>query len=71
VPGGGGQVAFNATVSAMQGSHIIRIVIVDQSSSPNPYVATGAVTTMTKVLDLAPVQGVVATGQALEFRVDF
>ena len=71
IPGGGGQVAFKETVSATRGAHIIRIVILDQASSPNPYLATGAVTTMTRVLDLAPVQGVLATGEALEFRVDF
>jgi len=45
-------------------------VIVEQTSSPNPYVAIGSVSTPQRILDLAPVQGLLQTGEALELRVD-
>ena len=71
VAGGGGQVTLDATVNAAQGSHRIAIVIVDQASSPNPYFAGGAITTPMKIVDLAPLQRVLATGESLEFVADF
>ena len=68
VPGGGGQVSLEGLVSANRGPHTVRLVIVDQASSPNQYFGSGAVTAPGRILDLVPVQGVLATGQALEFR---
>ena len=68
-PSGAGQVQLQATVDAGPGSHTIRVIIVDQASSPNPYSAGGSISTPLKILDLAQVQGVLQTGEALEFRV--
>jgi hypothetical protein len=68
VPGGGGQVRLQANVEGASGQHTIRLVIVEQLSTPNPYFGSGAVTTLTRVMDLAPVQGTLATGEALEFK---
>ena len=67
--GGAGQVQIQAMVDAGPGSHTIRIVIVDQASTPNPYTAGGSISTPAKILDLAPVQGLLNTGEALEFHV--
>ena len=68
IPGGGGQVSLEGLVSANKGSHTVRLVIIDQASSPNRYFGSGAVTAPGRILDLVPVQDVLATGQALEFR---
>jgi hypothetical protein len=69
-PGGSGQVSIKGTVTADPGLHVIRLVIDDQASSPNQYFAIGSVTMPLKIFDLAPVQGQLKTGEALEFRVE-
>src|SRR6476660_2262229 len=38
-PAGAGQVQLQVMVDAGPGSHTIRVIIVDQASSPNPYTA--------------------------------
>jgi hypothetical protein len=68
-PGGSGQMTIKATVTAAPGAHIIRLVVSDQASSPNPYRAIGSITTPTRIYDLVAVEGLVRTGEALEFRV--
>jgi WD40 repeat protein len=68
-PGGSGQVTLKATVIAAPGPHSIRLVVADQASSPNKYFASGSITTTFRIFDLAPVQGLVKTGEGLEFRV--
>ncbi len=60
---------LQATVNATAGAHTIHIVIVEQASSPNQYFASGAVSTPQRILDLAPVEGLLKTGEALEFRI--
>lgn len=69
-PGGSGQVTMKATVTAAPGPHTIRLVVADQASSPNQYFAIGSVTMPLRIYDLAPVEGLVKTGEALEFRVE-
>lgn len=70
--GGAGQMTLEATVSGVRsGNHILRIVVIDQASSPNPYIASGSIQTNNKILDLAPAQGVLKTGEALEMQVSF
>lgn len=70
--GGALTVPLDATVRGLtRGQHVLRVVIVDQTSSPNLYIAAGAVITTDRILDLAPVQGTLKTGEALEMRVTF
>ena len=70
VPGGASQVTLEAIRSGVaRGPHSVRIVIVQQVSSPNEYLAGGAVETMGVVQDLAAVRGVLATGEGLDFRI--
>ena len=68
-PGGSGQVSLRATVNAFPGPHTIRLVVTDQASSPNQYFAIGSITKPLAIYDLAPIEGLVKTGEALEFRV--
>lgn len=69
---GSPQVALDATVRNVErGSHVLRVVIVEQASSPNPYIVAGAIITPNAILDLAPVQGNLATGEGIEIRVTF
>jgi hypothetical protein len=49
----------------------LRIVVVEQASSPNPYIASGSIETSNIIRDLAPAQGVLKTGEALEMQVSF
>jgi hypothetical protein len=71
-PGGSGQVMLEATVSGVRsGNHILRIVVVEQASSPNPYIASGSIETSNIIRDLAPAQGMLKTGDALEMHVSF
>ncbi len=69
-PGGSGQVFLDSTVRGIaRGEHTISVVIADQASSPNPYTVGGAVTLPDRILDLAPREGLLATGEALTFRI--
>jgi hypothetical protein len=69
-PAGSGQMLLEGTVSgAGRGMHTMRIVILQQASTPNSYSAGGSVSTADRILDLAPVEGIVATGQSLEFHI--
>jgi hypothetical protein len=68
-PRGTSQMSITGSVSAAPGPHVIRLVVADQASSPNPYRAIGSITTRTSIYDLVPVEGSVATGEALEIRV--
>lgn len=69
---GSPQVALDATVrNVARGSHVLRVVIVEQATSPNPYIVAGAIITPNAVLDLAPAQGTLATGEGIEIRVTF
>lgn len=71
-PGGAEEVTLDTTVNGVErGSHTLKVVIVRQASSPNSYFAAGAVATQDRILDLAPVQGVLATGESLEIKVNF
>src|SRR5688500_17212464 len=51
VPGGGGQVSLEGLVSANKGPHVVRLVILEQASSPNQYYGSGAVTAPGRILD--------------------
>ena len=65
-------IPLEATLSGVsRGPHTIRVVIVEQASSPNPYIAAGAIVTPDRVIELAPVEGNLRTGEALEIRVSF
>src|SRR6266540_1480939 len=65
-PGGAGQVTLDTTVTGVaRGPHTLTVVVVQQASSPNAYFAAGAIATQDRILDLAPVQGVLATGEGL------
>ena len=68
-PGGSGQVTIKATVRAAGGPHIIRLIVDDQASSPNPYRAIGSITMPTRIYDFIAAEGLVKTGEALELRV--
>ena len=70
IPLGGGQARFEANVDASAGRHVIRLVVLEQADSPYTYFGSGAITLPTKVLDLARVQRMLATGEAIEFNVD-
>jgi len=62
-------IVLDGTVSDVErGPHVLKIEIMQQASTPNPYAAGGAVATQERILDLAPVQGVLATGDSLEIR---
>ena len=69
-PLGAGQVRFDSTVSGVaRGEHTIAVTIVDQASSPNPYMVGGSVTLPDRIMDLAPAQGVLATGESISLRI--
>lgn len=69
-PLGAGQVRFDTTVSGVgRGEHTISAVIVEQASSPNPYIVSGAVTLPDRILDLASTQAVLATGESITLRI--
>jgi hypothetical protein len=55
--------------SVARGEHTIRVVIVDQASSPNSHTVGSAVTLPDRIMDLAPLQGLVATGESLSIRI--
>jgi len=69
--GGAGQITLEGTVSGVRrGSHSMKVVVLQQASTPSGYTAGGAVATQERILDLAPVQGLLATGESLEFRIN-
>ena len=69
-PGGSGQMILEGMVSGvLHGSHSMKVVILQQASTPNPYSAGGSVATPERILDLATVEAVLATGESLEFRM--
>jgi hypothetical protein len=68
-PRGTAQLTITGSVTTAPGPHVIRLVVVDQASSPNHYRAIGSITTRTAIYDLAPVEASVTTGEALEIRV--
>ena len=71
-PGGSGQVMLEGTVNGIRtGNHVLRIVVVEQASSPNPYIASGSIQTNNRILDLAPAHGLLKTGDAIEMQVSF
>ena len=51
------------------GQHVIRIVILDQTSSPTAYGATGSVIMPRRIADLITVRETLATGEGLQFKV--
>ena len=71
IAGGGGQVSFDKTVQTTAGAHVIGVVIAEQASTPNRYILSGSITLPAKILDLAPVQRDLATGEVIELRVTF
>ena len=62
-------ISLEGNVSWTPGTHTIRIVVLDQTSSPNQYAISGSVTLPNKIADLIIVRGVVATGDGLEIKV--
>lgn len=72
LPGGTTDIMLDGTISGVkQGEHTIRVFVLDQASSPTRYVVGGAVTTSDRILDLASVEGLIATGDAVEFKTTF
>ena len=68
--GGSGEVTFDVAVSGVnRGAHTIGFLVVDQASSPNPYFASGSVSLPEKILDLARVEKLLATGETLEVHI--
>ena len=61
--------SLEGTVNWTPGTHTIRIVVLDQTSSPNQYAISGSVTLPNRIADLVIVRGVVATGEGLEIKV--
>jgi len=68
---GSDSVTGTGTTARLSGNHVLRIVVVEQASSPNPYIASGSIETSNIIRDLAPAQGMLKTGDALEMHVSF
>ena len=69
---GSASIALDAMVNNVsRGTHTLRVVILQQATSPNIYVMAGAIIAPDRILELAPVTGLLATGEALETRVTF
>ncbi len=68
--GGAAQIMLDAVVNGVTaGPHVIKVVIDRQATSPTGYRVGGSVSTADRILDLAPVERVLSTGEAVELNV--